>query len=333
MPNQESSISPSVVGQKLKEVTKEDFQNTSPYVLVIRNLAESGVQELFIMNKEEFYEGAFLDKDITQEIFNSPLYDTSYQDLIPGNWVGLPDMSLIGLDQPNEWLVQYFRNPNINEVTGGTQILKCMNGIEFIRTGINKKWTQWQIISSNPYGLITAGLFKDRLTNNCGWLPLNGVSYAKSKYPQLWKVLEGKVTSDTLTFTLPNLNDKYISTTNNDGKIAKFDTWKLPDITDRVGLLAGSESLISLFRDSSKRSGKLFQIEREDDTTPPYLNSNVVVNPVTGDPVVGDGSGLTNYLKLDLKEAVGETHVGVNILKPDTFYVSNFYIYGGYPQE
>lgn len=330
---QEGSLNPSITGQTLKLVNESIFEGSSPLVLVVKKIGNTP-EELYAMRKEDFFTGVFQDMDISQKIFEDPLFDTSYQDLIPGTWTGLPNMSLIGMDSPQDWIVQYFRNPNINEwkTKGGAQIVKCDLGIEFIRYSKNQTWGPWQLVSSNPFGLISAGLFKNNVTNNLGWLPLNGVSYAKSKYPELWKVLEGKVASDDLTFTLPNLSGNYLSAPSAGKEVGTFDTWKVPNVTDRIGLISGASASTTLFRDKNKRVGKLFQVEREDDTTQPYLSDVVVVNPVTGDPIEGDGSGLTSYLKFDVEEGYGSEHVTLNNLIPNTFY-TGFFIYAGYPQN
>lgn len=320
-----------VTGQQIQVISAKDLNGKSPYVLCLAGPMDKGNTQLYLLSKEELYKGAFVDKDISEEIFNTPNYDSSYQDLIPGNWGGLPNMSKIGVNTPSEWIINFYRDP---ANTGrGTQVIKTVEyGIEMIRTSRDNIWSEWQIINSIPFGSIISGIFKDRVNNQLGWIPLNGVSYSKKMYPKLYEILKDKVVSDANTFTLPNIQDHYyLGTSNEDGAIGKLEPWKIPNKTDKIGVLAGAEEIIRLFRDNSHRPNSLFQIEREQDSTVPYLKSDIIELNQTGEPIVGDGSGLTNYLKLDFAEGFGADHVG-NLLQPNTFIVSNFYIYAGYPQ-
>lgn len=322
----ENGLTPAITGQPLEIKKKVDNE---VYVLVTENPQDTATKPLYVMRKEDVFDNIFQGININEQNFNSPTYNNSYQDIIPSGWYGMPDMSLINCDTPDYWMVEFFVNPDTDDTKGGIQRLTSFDGIQFIRIGDKGAWGKWQLISNEPIGIISPALFKSNVGNTMGWLPMNGLTYTKSQYPRLYEVIKDIYgAADGLSFTLPDLSGKYISVDNN--KKGESDNWKMPDISDKIGILAGKGDNKTLFRNNSVRTGELFQVERGDDTLIPYLSDDAIESPMVGDPIVT--KGLTNYLKIDLNEKLSNEHVGDKII-PDTFYVSNYYIYAGYPQN
>lgn len=326
-------ISPGIIGSGIKQATLSMNETSNYKILVVEEPTSPLKRNLYYIDKEDLMIGAVNDLDISEEIFSTPTYDYSYQDIIPNTWAGLPDLSLIGETYTDKWLIEYRKNPNKSETINGTQIATTYTGRKFIRYGVKNVWQRWQLMSGSiPFGAITTMLVpsNNRAGNNLGWIPLNGFSHNKKKYPQLFECIKEYVTSNDSSFTLPDLTNHYISV-DNDKNIGKKIEWTLPDISDEIDFISGRLDKIKIIRTDAKRSGKLFQVERRDDTLTPYLSDDTLIYPNTGAPIEGDGSGLTQYLKIDLPEKIGSSHIGLKV-SPDTFCTSNYYIYAGYPQ-
>lgn len=328
-----SYVSPGVIGSGIKQATLSMNEMNNYKILVVENPTSPLKRNLYYIDKEDLITNIIKDLNITEEIFNTPTFDTSYQDIIPNTWKGLPDLSLIGEKYTDNWLIEYRKNPNTEETINGTQIATTYTGRKFIRYGINNIWQRWQLISGSiPFGMITTMIVpsNNRSGNNLGWIPLNGFSHNKKKYPQLFECIKEYVQSDTNSFTLPDLTNQYLSV-DSDKNIGKKLEWTLPDISDEIDFTAGKINKTKIIRTDKKRTNQLFQVNRRDDTSTPYLSDDTIIQPDTGAPIEGDGSGLTQYLKLDLVEKIGNDHIGIKVT-PDTFCTSNYYIYAGYPQ-
>ena len=328
-----NNVSPGVVGNAIKKATTKVVEDNNMKVLVVKNPEDPITRDLYYADKEDVLAGFYKELDITEAVFNNPKFDTSYNDLIPGTWKGLPNMNLLGESYNGNWVVDYHRNPNKTEDMNGTQIVTSFTGKRFIRYGLGGVWQRWQLLSSTPFGQITTMLIPNdkKPLNNMGWVPLNGFTHNKKKYPDLYEKIKNVVVSNADSFTLPNLNDKYLTQSGDDNKTGTFKGWTIPNIDDEIGFIAGAENYVRLIRAEGERDRGLFQVDRRDDTTTPYLNKNSIINPITGDPIVGDGSGLTTYLQIDTEKKLGADHVSDKVA-PDTFYVTGYYIYAGYPQ-
>lgn len=322
---------PTLVGNPLKEMTAKQLVGEEIYVLGCLNPREP-IRDLYCINKENLFAGAFQDLDIDENVFNDPTFETSYQDILPNTFKGLPDLSRISITYNKPWLVEFRRNPIFNTEENGIQIVSTLTGIRLVRYGLNGVFTKWQLYGSDVIGamqhLIVPGNAEG--LNYKGWLPLIGSTYPKDYYPELYELLKDKVNKTDNIFTLPDAREHYLSA--NKDKAGQTAAWTLPDITDTVDFVKGMnkrESLIKPMVDVKK----LFKVKGKDNsnTTMSYLEGSVIKTINTGAPVTGDGSGLTSELKLDLANKIGQEHVG-NKSMPDTIFSSNLYIYAGYPQ-
>ena len=320
---------PHLVGNPLEEVTSKQLNNTEIYVLGVKN-PQSPLNSLYCINKENLFSGAFQDIDIDENTFNNPTFETSYQDMLPNDFQGLPDVSKIGVEYKLQWLVEFKRNPNFAEAINGAQFVTTLSGIRFMRYGISGVYSPWQLVTDRVIGSLQYMIANDNGTNYMGWLPLTGMEYARQQYPDLYALLKDKVTSTDNTFTLPRAKGHYLASS--DDKVGQISDWTMPDLTDTIDLIKGTTKDKSLVREPVDVN-KLFKIKGKDDSTTAssYLDDNVIKEAKDGNPTVGDDSGLTSEIKLDLKNKIGDEHVGDKIM-PDTFFASNLYIYAGYPQ-
>lgn len=326
------SIQPGVTGTPLKNF---DGGATDIYVLGVTDPESPLKRELFAIDKESLFQGAFQDLDISEDIFNNPKYKTSYQDIVPNTWKSLPNLNLIHLEYNLNWIVDYRRNPNIGENINGVQTVSTFTGYKFIRYGLDGNWTKWQLVSQTPIGALAHLIVpeKYRGLNRLGWLPLSGITYSKQMYPDLYLLIRDVFESDTDSFTLPDARGSYLRSLEGEDVLGSVNDWVMPDITDTLDFVKGSYYNKSLFKEMTQIN-KLFLVKDKDDstTTSAYLNNDSIINLNNADPVEGDQSGLTSELKLDLKNRLGKKHVSTD-LRPKSFVSSDIYIYAGYPQN
>lgn len=322
---------PHLIGNPLEEKTYKELNPNQIYVLGVKDPQNPLGQQLYCINKENLFQGAFLDIDIDERIFNNPLYETSYQDVLPNQFAGLPNLALIGITNYTlKWAVDYRKNPVFQENDAeGMQMVRTFDGIAFVRYGVRGQWGRWQLMNpSFPFGMINHMIVAQHQANKnyMGWLPLDGQSYTKAQYPDLYNILQGKVQTTAESFTLPDAREKYLSAKpDNAGQTAQ---WQTADISDTVDIVKGEFK--SLFKPMID-TGKLFKVTNKDnsDTTMSYLDDNVVLD--INDATAIKGDSLTSELKVDLPSKLGQGHVSDKV-RPDTVWTSAAYIYAGYPQ-
>lgn len=314
---------PHLVGNPLPEVTAKQLNENEIYVLGVKD-PHNPNNSLYCINKENLFARAFQDKDIDEGIFNNPTFETSYQDVLPNNFTGLPDLARIGIDNYTlPWTVEFRRNPVFSETINGVQFVTTLSGLRFMRYGVSGVFAPWQLVSDNIFGALQHMMIDK--TNYMGWLSF-GSTYTRKEYPDLYDLLKNKVTSTADTFTLPNARGHYIAS----GDAGKTKAWAMPDLTDDVGFVKGlSKSLIR----NKIEVNSLFKIKNKDnsDTANTYLDDAIFKEVKDGNPTVSDDGGLTSELKLDLAGKIGAEHIGDKIM-PDTIFSSGLYIYAGYPQ-
>lgn len=322
---------PHIIGNPLEEIGAKQLDSGEVYVLGVKN-PHSAAQALYCINKENLFAGAFQMLDVTDEVFNNPLYETSYQDLLPSTFNGLPVPSRIGIaNYTLPWLVEFRRNPNMKETLNSVQYITLLPSTRFLRYGLNGVWSPWQLlhgtIGALQYMMTTADV-KQQDYNYMGYLPLTGMTYTKQQYPDLYNLIKDKVTSTAETFTLPDATNHYVAS--NDTNAGKVQEWKLPDFSDTVNFAKGTTKDKTLFKEVTD-AGKFIRVSNKATTTSSYLEDNIFKNLDTGDAQTGDNSGLTAELKLDLANKFGANHVGTK-LEPNTFFASCLFVYAGYPQ-
>lgn len=325
---------PHLVGNPLEEATAKQLNNNEIYVLGVKD-PQSPMQALYCINKENLFAGSFQDIDIDENTFNNPVFETSYQDMLPNDFSGLPDLSRIGVKSYTlPWMVDFRRNPNFKEVINGVQFVTTLSGIKFMRFGTSGVFSPWQLVTDRVIGAVTHIMIADDVKqegyNYMGYLPLTGMTYTKKQYPDLYALLKDKVTSTATTFTLPDATNKYISASPDNAM--KTAEWTMPDLTDNIDFIKGTTKDKALIREMVE-ANKLFKVRGKDDSTTAssYLDDAIFKEIKDGKPQVGDDSGLTSELKLDLAGKIGQEHIGTKV-SPDTLYVSNAFIYAGYPQ-
>lgn len=325
---------PHVAGNPIEEATAKQLNNNEIYVLGVKN-PQTPMQSLYCINKENLFAGAFQDIDVDENVVANPTYETSYQDMLPNGFTGLPRLEFVGIKTYTlPWMIEFRRNPNFSEEINGAQFATTLTGIRFIRYGVSGVFSPWQLAGDRIIGslqhLITSEDFKQEGYNYLGYLPLTGMTYSKKQYPDLYALLKDKVDSTATTFTLPNAMGAYVAGSDTrDGKVAD---WTMPDLTDVVDFVKGTTQDKSLIRDMVDVN-KLFKVTGKDNSTTAssYLDEAIFKEAKDGSPTVGDASGLTSELKLDLAGKIGAEHVGAKVM-PDTFFASCLFIYAGYPQ-